>query len=245
MSTDEQILERLTRIEEKLEQFSSCADQLKVFTDVFENLHDLGRDASLLTYPAVKILTEELGEVETGFQLEDISILLKRFLLSLRHIAWGLEQLENIVDWWQDMEPIMKIAVPHIIDVMEDLDQKGIFKGYQAMLQGYAKIAQTYGPEDIDLIAEGIVRMHGVAKKFSDPRFINFVEKFMDVPSEVQLEEAKPAGPLGLMWRMRSRECQKGLGVLVELTKALGKITNGKTPPATEGGQGDKIEGEG
>ena len=230
MTTEEQILERLTRIEEKLDRFS----RLEGMTDVFENFQDLGRDISLLTHPAVKMLTEELGEVETGFQLEDLSFVLKRFLLSLRHIAWGLEQLENLVDWWQDMEPIMKIAVPHLIDVLEDLDQKGIFRGYQAMLQGYAKIAQTYGPEDIDAIAEGIVKMHGVAKKFSDPKFITFVEKFMDIPAQVNLEEAKPLGPFGLMWRMRSQENRQGLGVLAELTKALGKLTNGNAPPAGE-----------
>lgn len=234
MNAEEQILERLTRIEEKLEQFSSCADHLKSFTNIFENFHDLGRDVTLLTYPTVKILTEELGEVETGFQLEDIAFLLKRFLLSLRHLAWGLEQLENLVDWWQDMEPLMKVAVPHIIDFLEDLDQKGIFKGYQAMLQGYAKIAQQYSAEDIDVIAEGIVRMHGVAKKFSDPGFVNFVETFMDVPGQVNLGECKPSGPLGLMWRMRSQECRQGLGVMLELTKALGKICKITPPPATE-----------
>jgi uncharacterized protein YjgD (DUF1641 family) len=236
MSTEEQILERLTRIEEKLDQFSSVADQLKVFSDLFESFHDLGRDASQLTYPAVKLLTEELGEVETGFQLEDISFLLKRFLLSMRDIAWGLEQLENLVDWWKDMEPLMKIAVPHFIDVLEDLDQKGIFKGYQAMLQGYAKIAQTYGPEDIDLIAEGIVRMHGVAKKFTDPKFINFIESFMDVPAQVNLEECKPSGPLGLMLNMRSQECRQGLGVLLELTRAMGKVCKTPSHPAAEEG---------
>jgi uncharacterized protein YjgD (DUF1641 family) len=230
MTTEEQILERLARIEEKLDRVS----QVQKFTDVFESFQDLGRDVSLLTYPAVKILTEELGEVETGFQLEDLSFLLKRFLLSLRHIAWSLEQLENLVDWWHDMEPLMKLAVPHLVDVLEDLDQKGIFKGYQAMLQGYAKIAKTYGPEDIDAIAEGIVSMHGVAKKFSDPKFIAFVEKFMDIPAQVNLEEVKPAGPVGLMWRMRSPECRQGLGVLAQLTKALGKLTNGKEPPAGE-----------
>ena len=225
MSAEEQILERLTRIEEKLDRFS----RLQGMTDVFESFHDLGRDVSLLTYPTVKMFTEELGEVETGFQLEDLSLVLKRFLLSLRHIAWSLEQLENLVDWWKDMEPIMKIAVPHVIDVLEDLDQKGIFRGYQAMLQGYAKIAQTYGPEDIDAIAEGIVRMHGVAKKFSDPKFITFVEKFMEIPSQVNLEEAKAVGPVGLMWRLRNRESRQGLGVLAELTKALGKLTNGNS----------------
>jgi uncharacterized protein YjgD (DUF1641 family) len=183
----------------------------------------------------VKILTEELGEVETGFQLEDISFLLKRFLLSLRHIAWGLEQLENLVDLWQDLEPLMKIAVPHAVDVLEDLEEKGIFKGYKAMLEGYAKIAKAYGPEDIDAIAEGIVSMHGVAKKFSDPQFITFVDKFMDIPAQVNLEEAQPAGPVGLMWRMRSPECRQGLGVLVELTKALGKLKNGADQRANLG----------
>jgi uncharacterized protein YjgD (DUF1641 family) len=126
----------------------------------------------------------------------------------------------------------MKIAVPHLIDVLEDLDQKGIFRGYQAMLQGYAKIAQKYGPEDIDLIAEGIVSMHGVAKKFSDPKFINFVETFMDVPGQVNIEECQPSGPFGLMWRMRSPECRQGLGVLLELTKALGKVCKTPPPPA-------------
>ncbi len=230
MSDDAQILERLTRIEEKLDRFS----RLQGMSDVFESFHDLGRDVSLLTYPAVKMLTEELGEVETGFQLEDLSLVLKRFLLSLRHIAWGMEQLENLVDWWQDMEPIMKLAVPHVIDFLEDMDEKGIFKGYQAMLQGYAKIAQTYGPEDIDAIAEGIVRMHGVAKQFSDPKFIKFVEKFMEIPSPVDLEEAKPTGPMGLMWRLRSRESRQGLGVRAELTKALGKLGNGSPSSAGE-----------
>jgi uncharacterized protein YjgD (DUF1641 family) len=236
MSAEEQILERLARIEEKLDRFSSQADQLKTFADVFENFHDLGRDVSLLTYPAVKVLTEGLGEVETGFQLEDISFLIRRFLLSLRHIAWGLEQLENLVDWWQDMEPLMKLAFPHLIDLMEDLDKKGIFQGYKAMLQGYAKIAQTYGPEDIDLIAEGIVSMHGVAKKFTDPKFISFVEKLMEVPAQVNLEEAQPTGPVGLMWQMRRPECRRGLGILAELTRALGKLGNGAPPAAGEAG---------
>ncbi len=238
MSPEEQILERLTRIEEKMDRFSTDMEHLKGFADLFDSFRDLSRDASMLTYPSVKILTEELGEVETGFQLEDISFLLKRFLLSLRHIAWGLEQLENVVDWWQDMEPVMKIAVPHFIDVLEDLDQKGIFRGYQAMLQGYAKIAQTYGPEDIDLIAEGIVRMHGVAKKFTDPKFINFIETFMDVPTQVNVEECKPTGPFGIMWRMRSQECRQGLGMMLELTKALGKVCKAPSPPVAEEGQG-------
>ena len=222
--SDDVIQERLARIEEKLDRLTALEARLERFFDPLDSLMDLKRDLSLVVAPGVRLLTEELAEVETGFQLDDIFYLFKRFLLSLRHLAWGLEQLENLVDFWQDMEPLLRIAVPHLIDRLEELEQQGIFKGYQAMLQGYAKIAQTYTPEDIEAIADGIVQMHGVAKKFADPRFIAFVEKFMEVPTEVDLAAATPAGPFGLLWRLRSAEARQGLGVLAELTRALGRL---------------------
>ncbi|MFW6123294.1 MAG: DUF1641 domain-containing protein, partial [Thermodesulfobacteriota bacterium] len=106
--------------------------------------------------------------METGFQIEDVFLLLKRVLLSLRHMAWTLEQLENLRDWWQDVEPLLKIAVPHVIDKLDDLEQKGIFRVNQAILNMYAKLAAAYAPEDIDEIGDGFVRMHGMVKKFAD-----------------------------------------------------------------------------
>ena len=39
---------------------------------------------------------------------------------------------------------------------------------------------------------------------------------------EVHLDEVKPVGPLGLMWRLRSQEGREGLGVLPELTPGHG-----------------------
>jgi hypothetical protein len=227
MSSDEQILERLVRIEEKLDRVSALEKQVETFTNSWDSLKDLGRDLSLLMDPSVKYLTEELAEVETGFQLEDALVLLKRLLLSFRYLAWSLEQLEALVDWWQDMEPMLKIAVPHFIDVLEDLEQKGVFRGYQAMLQGYAKIAQHYSPEDIDAIAEGFVRMHGLVMKFSDPRFTDFLGKLAEVPTQVDLAAAKPLGPLGLPFRLMQKEYKEGLGVAMELTRALGKLGAG------------------
>jgi hypothetical protein len=80
--------------------------QLQMFAVPWENVSDLGRDLSLLTEPAVKKLTEELVEVETGFQIEDLFALTKKLLPSLKYLGWSLEQLENLVDWWRDMEPL-------------------------------------------------------------------------------------------------------------------------------------------
>jgi hypothetical protein len=282
MSIEEQVLERLTKIEAKLDRVAGFEEQWRNFGQTWESLGDLGRDLSLLTDPSVKLLTEGLAEVETGFQLEDVLFLLKRLLLSFRHLTWFLEQLENLIDWWQDMEPLLKIGVPHLIDKLDDLDQKGIFrinqailhmyakiaaayepadievigdgfvrihgivkkfaepvviKSFEAMVDMYAKLASVYTPADIESIGDGFVRMHGIVKKFADPRVVDFLDRLTNVPAQVNLEAARPVGPIGLVFRIGQEE-KEGLGVVLELTKALGKIKSGNghpSQPASEG----------
>jgi uncharacterized protein YjgD (DUF1641 family) len=274
------ILERLARLEEKLDRVTAGQEQLSPFIRSYENLSDLGRDLSLLMGPGVRLLTEELAEVETGFQIEDVLALFKRLLLSFRHIAWSLEQLENLIDWWQDMEPLLKVAVPHLIDKLDELEQKGIFRINKAVLNMYAKLASAYGPEDIEVIGDGFVRMHGIVrkfadpvvihsleavvdmyaklasvyrpediesigdgfvrmhgmvKKFADPRVIEFLDRLTDVPAQVDLGQARPVGPIGLMFRMMGKETKEGLGVALELTKALGKVKPAHGQPINEG----------
>jgi len=227
MTNEELILEKLARIEARLDGVDRVEQQLQHYAGPWENLRDLGRDLSFLTEPAVKRLTDELAEVETGFQLEDFFALLKKVLPSLKYLSWSLEQLENFIDWWRDMEPLLKLGVPKLIDYLDELEQKGIFRINAAVLEMYAKIATHYDAEDIAAIGDGFVMMHGMVKKLSDPRLIQFLEKLADLPMAVHLDEAEPVGPVGLMWRMRSPECHEGLGVLLELTRALGKLKNG------------------
>ncbi len=227
MTNEELILERLTRIEARLDGVDRVEQQMQAFAGPWENLSDLGRDLSLLTEPAVKKLTEEMVEVEIGFQMEDFFALIKKLLPSLKYLTWSLEQMENLVDWWQDMEPLLKLGFPKLVDYLDDLEQKGIFRINAAVLEMYGKIAANYNPEDIDAMGDGFVRMHGVVKKLSNPELIQFLDRIIDIPLEINLEEAKPAGPFGLLWRMRSKECREGLGVLVELTRALGKLKPG------------------
>lgn len=230
MSNEEMILERLTRIEEKLDTVARVEEQLAVFTRTYENLSDLSKDISLLMDPAVRRLTDELVNVESGFQMEDLFGMLKRLLPSLRYLTYALEQLENLIDLWQDIEPLLKIAVPHFINILDDLEQKGIFRTNAAMLDMYSKIAQHYSPEDLAAIGDGFVRMHGIVRKFSEPEVIQLIDKLMDIPTQVDLEKSEPVGPLGILFRLKSEECKKGLGVIVELTKALGKLKNGSRP---------------
>ena len=212
MSGEDLILERLASIEAKLDRVAALEKRLDDFARPWDSVADLGRDLSLLMSPSVKLLTEELAEVETGFQLEDILAMLKRLLLSFRHLTWALEQLENLLDWWHDLEPLLKLGVPHLIDKLDELEQKGIFRINKAMVNMYAKIAENYTPEDIEAIGDGFVRMHDLIKKLSQPEMIQFLEQFMNLPAQIDLAAAKPTGPVGMMFKMMNKDCPPGIG---------------------------------
>ena len=224
MTNEELILERLDRIEAQLAPIAVTAG----------GISELREDLIPLSGQAFRLLIRELEDVESGFQLEDLMVLLKRSLRSVKHIIYSLEQLENIVDFTETIEPLLKSAVPQVINYLDDLEQRGVLRIITSMLDVRAKIAAAYSPEDVDQIGDGAVVALGLAKKLADPKAAEFLEKMAALPSKVDLANAKPVGPLGMLGALGSKQAREGLGVLMELTKAMGDLKNGGSSVASE-----------
>ena len=224
MTNEELILERLERIEAQLAPISETAGGIK----------DLREDLIPLSGQAFRLLIRELEDVESSFQLEDLLKLFKRSLRSIKHITFALEQLENIVDFVTTIEPLLKSAVPQVINYLDDLEQRGVLRIITATLDVRAKIASAYTAEDIDQIGDGAVALLGLAKKLSDPVATDFLEKIAGLPAKVDLAGAKPVGPFGMLGALSSKEARQGLGVLMELTKAMGSLKNSGNSVAAE-----------
>ncbi len=214
MTNEELILERLDRIE----------GQLAPLVQTARGLGELRADLTPLSAQAFKMLIKELEDVESSFQLEDLLELVKRTLRSIKHIIFVLEQMENIVDFVTTIEPLLRSSVPQLIHYLDDLEQRGVLRIIGSMLDVRAKIAAAYSPEDVDKIGDAVVVLLGLAKKFSDPQAIAFLEKLAEMPSQVDLTKSKDVGPFGLISACSSKEVKQGLGVMMELTKAMGKL---------------------
>jgi uncharacterized protein YjgD (DUF1641 family) len=214
MNNEELILERLERIETQLAPLSQNAKSKKELKD----------DLMPLSNQAVQLMIKELEEVESAFQLEDLLSLVKRVLRSVNNITYLLGQMENIIDFVNTLEPLLKSAVPQMINYLDELERKGVFRIIQATLDIRAKFAQAFSPEEIDRIGDSLVSLLKLTEKVADPQSLTFLEKIAEVPAQVDLTKSKKVGPLGLLRACSSPEVQQGLGVLMELTKGIGKI---------------------
>ena len=224
MTNEELILERLDRIE----------TQISPLVQTARGVAELKEDLMPLSHQAVKMMITELQDVESSFQMEDLLELFKRMLRSVKDITFALNQLENIIDFVTTLEPLLKSSVPKLIHYLDDLEQKGVLRVIQAMLDVRAKVADTYSPEDIDQIGDVFVSLLGLAKKISDPQAMAFLDKAAAIPSQLDLVNCKDVGPFGLISVSATKEVKQGLGVLMELTRALGRLKMTEATEVTE-----------
>lgn len=214
MTNEELILERLDKIEAQLAPLAKS----------FNGVNEFKEDLSPLAHNAIKLVIQELEDVESSFQLEDLLELFKRMLRSVRSLTYTMSQMENLIDFLTTLEPLLKSSVPQFINYLDDLEQRGVFRIINATLGVRAKIATAYSAEDIDQIGDGMVSLLGLAKKLTDPQTLAFLERLAEMPSKLDLDVSKKVGPVGLLWACSNKEVKEGLGVLMQLTKGMGKL---------------------
>ncbi|MBL7176550.1 MAG: DUF1641 domain-containing protein [Desulfobacteraceae bacterium] len=219
-TNEEMIMQRLDLLETRLTPLTESVKSFKELKD----------DLTPLVYNATQVLIKELGDIEASFTLEDLLELIKRMARSVRSLIFALNQLESIVDFVKTIEPLLRSSVPQLISYLDDLEQRGVLRTIQATLDVRAKIAAAYTPDDVEQIGDGFVALLGLAKKMTDPQILAFLEKFAGVPAQIDLTSSKDVGPFGLLWAVSNKEVKEGLGVLMELTKGLGKLKNGAVP---------------
>ncbi|MFU8770148.1 MAG: DUF1641 domain-containing protein [Desulfotignum sp.] len=214
MTNEELILEKLERLERQIQPLIKTS----------EKLAELKNDLIPISNHATALLIRELQEVEAGFQLEDFFSLTKESMRNTRNFIFVLKQMNSLIDFVKDLEPLLKSAVPQMIKYLDELEQKGVFRIIKATVDLRTKVAASYDADDIEVMGDGLVALLGLAKSLSDPKAVRLLEKLSQIPAKVDLDNAKSVGVFGLASAGFNPEISRGIGVLMELTKAMGRI---------------------
>lgn len=219
MTNEELILEKLERLEA----------QIQPLVKTSQKLEELKNDLLPIGNHATALLIEQLTEVEAGFQLEDFLGLAKETMRNTKNFVFALKQMANIIEFVKDLEPLLKSAVPQFIQMMAEMEQKGVFRMFNSTLDLRKKVAAAFTPEDVELMGDTLIAYMGLAKSLADPKAIKAIEQLSQVPANIDLDKAQSVGLFGMVGAGFNPEISKGLGIMMELAKAMGRIAPEKT----------------
>jgi len=211
MTNEEKILERLERLENKIDPIVESAASIR----------ELKMELAPRMNEAVLYLIKELADIEADFQLEDLIFFIKKALRNINNLNYSIDMLKNIIDFTIMAEPLLKSTFPQIIHSLDELEQDNVFQIAGIFLQTLKKIGKTYTAEEFQQIADGIVRLTGILLDLVSSESLDLLEKTSRLPGSVDIDAAKPAGPFSMLVSMNDEKVKEGLGVLLELTKGL------------------------
>jgi uncharacterized protein YjgD (DUF1641 family) len=209
---------------ELLQRMDHLEAQIAPLTESAKSLVELRDEMGPRLNEAVNALIVALADVEADFQLEDLIYLAKNVMRNVRNLNFTLDQLKNLIDFLVIAEPILKTTVPQIIDYLDDLEHKSVFRIMSIGLEALKNIGSTYSAEQLQQISEGLVRLVGIVHKLVAPEALDLLDKAAMVPASADVASAKPVGLFGLMGALSDPQMKAGVGVALELTKGLAAL---------------------
>ena len=155
MTTEQMLLDRLDRLESRIEPLMASA----------KALGELREELAPRVNEAVQAMIVELADVEADFQLEDLLFLLKKMMRNIRNLSFALDQMKNLIDFALTAEPLLKSSVPQVISFLDELEQRGVLRLFSTSMEVLKKVGASYSAEDLQQASEGVVRLAGAMKK--------------------------------------------------------------------------------
>ncbi len=150
---------------------------------------ELQNDLTPIVNDVFRISVNELEEVESYVQLEDILRLFKRLLRNTHNLEQMLDQLESTMALVQEMTPLTQDAFMTLMTLLDEAERKGYFAFLRGGMGVMDKVVTSFTEEDIEQLGDNVVYILQTVKEMTQPEIMSMVRDSVEVLREEEPEE--------------------------------------------------------
>ncbi|NOZ26735.1 MAG: DUF1641 domain-containing protein [Chloroflexi bacterium] len=221
-TVEETLTELNAKIDALTEQVAFLTEQARAAQRRQQEWDELKQDMMPIVNDLYLLSVEQLQEVESYVQLEDILHLFKRLLRNVRNLELLLDQLESLQDFLADAGPLTRDATLHLIEIMDQMERKGYFAFLQEAMRIVDVIVTSFTPEDVRLLGDNVVLILNTVKEMTQPEIMRLLHSLTSAYREAETRpEALPSSTLDLVKQMRDPEVRRGLALTMQMLKIV------------------------
>lgn len=215
--------EQIALLHEKIDYLTQELEAQKKQRAALQELKD---DLLPITNHLVKLTIDELAEVGTDFELEDLLFLIKRLLRSSRRLVSLLDQIDGAMDIGSDVSLIGKQAFNNAIESLDRLEREGYFIFARGGWQILDRIVQEFDEEDLQALGDNIVTILTTVRNMTQPEVLNLANNAIASIQDETEGNGKAPSTWTLIRELRQPEVRRGLARMLNLVKSLGESPN-------------------
>ena len=200
-----------------LEMLAKQQERAEVIEDLVDDLAIVGKDAF---QTAVDELTLQNIQVDG----EDIKYLIFKILRNVKTFGELMDMMESLMDFLNDVGPVVHDAGIAFTKTLGDLEQKGYFSYFKQLGLLAADFKESVTEEDIIRLRENMPAIGNIVRNITQPQTLNALSNVTAMLSTMQMDEKIDNKSLFKLAREMNRpEVRRTLSFTIRILGELGK----------------------
>lgn len=152
---------------------------------------------------------------------DDIKALTAQLAAVDARLAYLVRQQEQTAELIAEMTPILREVMGTATTKLDALDRKGYFAFGKELIAVGERVVEGFTPDDVRQLGDAVVSILHSVRAMTTPRMLEIADE-----AALALEKADETEPLGLLGMVRATrddDVQKGMAVMMELMRHVGR----------------------
>ena len=209
------------RIAELDRKIDFIVEELVSIKRLRNSAEDLAADLSLVGKSAMRDAVQAFGTADLHPQ--EIAGLFKSLLANAQLFQNAIQQLQSAADFIQDAQPIVRDVMMKAIAAGETIWRKGYMDAAAAGVRVAEAMVQSHSADDWRQVEKSVPQLVGFIRELTKPEVLQALEAIIHGFGRVQATMDVNKSTLTLVRDLNSVEARRGMAVLVEFLKVIGK----------------------
>jgi uncharacterized protein YjgD (DUF1641 family) len=207
----------------KLDYLVTQAEAQRRFQDEME---ELKRDLLPIANHMIKLTIDELAEVGSEFQAEDILFMLKRLLRDTHLIVDGLDRLESMAELFDETQRLSKQVFNQAVVTLDSMERDGYFTFARGGWRIVERIINEFGEDDIEALGDNVVTILSTVRNLTQPEIMAMTNNALGALQTDAPGEADPS-VWALLRDLSDPKVRRGMARLLNMVKVLADQPSG------------------
>jgi len=210
--------DRIAELDQKLD---FIVEELASIKRLRNNMEDLTADLSLVGKCVMRDAVQSFGTADV--RPDEIVALIKTVLANAQLFQTAIYQLQSASDFIQDAQPIVRDVMHKAVDAGQMLWRKGYLDAAASGVQVAGALVEAHSAEDWKQVERSVPQLIGFLRELTKPEVLQALEAIIHGFGQVQATMNVDKSTLQLMRDVNSADARRGMAVLVEFMKVIGK----------------------
>ena len=181
---------------------------------------ELKNDAIPIVNHMIKLSIEELADIGTEFEIEDLFFMLKRVVRNTHMLLSMFDRVEALMGIADETELLGKQVFNYAVEQLDQFERDGYFEFARESWSIVERIVTEFNKDDVHALGDNVVTILNTVRNMTQPEIMNLANNAVGA-IQAEIPENEKVSAWTLLRELSNPQVRRGMVRMINLLKAL------------------------